>query len=91
MYTVLESKSVVKALAKAPLEVQAKYTIWKSVAQLGGVSALTAASGFKDHGLKGKWLGARSSSLSYQWRVIYTVNNNELEIKVLEVNAHDYR
>jgi len=47
--------------------------------------------GFRDHALKGEWMGARSSALSRQWRVIYAVRGDELTVFVLEVNPHDYR
>ena len=46
--------------------------------------------GYRDHALKGEWRGARASYLTKQWRVIYVVEGDVLEILVLEVNPHDY-
>jgi addiction module RelE/StbE family toxin len=47
--------------------------------------------GFRDEALKGKWRGYRSSRLNEQYRVIYTVNKNEIYVMVEEITPHDYR
>jgi|688.fasta_scaffold1530830_1 addiction module RelE/StbE family toxin len=91
MWTVLESKSVRKQLDKCPKEIIKQYEAWKKVVELSGPQALRAIPGFRDHALKGEWVGARSSSLNVQWRVIYLIENRTIQIKVLEITAHDYR
>lgn len=91
MWQVDETKLVIKQLNKAPKEIQAKYSFWKSIAQSDGQAGVGLLPGFKDHELKGEWAGARSSRLNLQWRVIYVVEEKILRILVIEVNAHDYR
>jgi hypothetical protein len=39
----------------------------------------------------GEWKDHRSSRLGLQWRVIYRVVANVLQIQVVQVTAHDYR
>ena len=91
MWSIVESRHVEKQLKKAPKEIQKRYEIWKSIVEFDGPQGLRQLTGFKDHALKGDWTGARSSYLNRQWRVIYFMKNECLEVIVLEVNAHDYR
>ncbi|MEN8770130.1 MAG: type II toxin-antitoxin system mRNA interferase toxin, RelE/StbE family [Glaciecola sp.] len=46
--------------------------------------------GFNDEALSGNWKGFRSSRLNQQYRVIYSVENGEMFVQVLDVTAHDY-
>ena len=48
-------------------------------------------SGYKDHALKGEWIGARSSYMNKEGRVIYVTNKDEVQVFVMEVNTHDYK
>ncbi len=41
--------------------------------------------------LSGNWKGSRSSRLNQQYRVIYSVENGELYVHVVEVTPQDYR
>lgn len=91
MWLVLESKAVKKQLDKCPKEILKQYEAWKRVVELSGPHALRAIPGFKDHALRGEWIGARSSYLNIQWRVVYCIENQAVQIKVLEVTPHDYR
>ncbi len=91
MYVVREHKDAAKALDKAPNHIQQAYEAWKQLIELQGPAALRGVSGYRDHSLKGEWSGARSSSLNYQWRVIYVVQEKEVQILVLRVTPHDYR
>ena len=91
MWTVFLERNALKALSRAPKEIQAKFEKWKDIAQLQGPHGLLQIKGFRDHALKGEWKGARSSSLNYQWRVIYAVVSDQVKILVLEVTPHDYR
>ncbi|WP_445291996.1 type II toxin-antitoxin system mRNA interferase toxin, RelE/StbE family [Bdellovibrio sp. BCCA] len=70
---------------------QEKYEFWKNVIQISGPDGLRAFKGFKDHSLKGEWQGYRSSYLSESYRVIYTVERDEVRVYVIDVNHHDYR
>ena len=46
--------------------------------------------GFHDEKLKGRRVGQRSSRLSLQHRVIYSVERNIITVFVLEITPHDY-
>lgn len=85
------SKNADKTLRKAPEEVRNAFDAWKNVVNFHGVKGLRQINGYRDHALKGEWEGARSSSLNYQWRVIYYASEKEVKIFVFEVTAHDYR
>lgn len=91
MWTVLESKSASKKLNKCQPHIQAEYEAWKKVVELSGPTALRLIPGYRDHALKGQWAGSRSASLDRQWRVIYVVIENLIQVRVLEVTPHDYR
>jgi len=91
MWQVLESKAIAKQLDRCPKEILKEYEAWRSVVAFSGPHALRAISGYRDHALKGVWKGARSSYLNIKWRVIYMVLDREIQVKVLEVTAHDYR
>ena len=90
MWTIYEKKSVSKVLDKMPLAIKKHYEIWKQLVELSGPQSLRNVKGYHDEGLKGKWMGCRSSRLSLQWRVIYKVLAKECEVYVIEVNPHDY-
>jgi addiction module RelE/StbE family toxin len=80
-----------KELDYAPTAIKARYEKWKSVVMMSGPIGLRLVPGFKDHALKGEWLGARSSSLNDKWRVIYVIESETLTVKVIRASAHDYR
>lgn len=91
MWTVYESHKVIKQLDRSPKEILKQYEAWKKVIELSGPHTLRNIPGYRDHVLKGEWSGARSSSLNIQWRVIYVIVEEMVQVKVLEVNPHDYR
>jgi len=91
MWSVLEKRSVLKALKKTPREVIVRYEAWKRVVELQGPAGLRHVQGFHDEALKGEWNGFRSSRLGKQWRVIYLVEGRVLEVFVVEITLHDYR
>ena len=91
MWALVESRQTLKQLKKCPNHIRKEYETWKKVIEFSSPQALRAISGYRDHALKGQWKGARSSSLSYSWRVIYFIDNKRIEVKVLEVTPHDYR
>jgi addiction module RelE/StbE family toxin len=91
MWNVLLEKHAIRALNKAPKEIQEKFEKWRDIVQLQGPKGLLEIRGFRDHALKGEWQGARASRLNDQWRVIYCVIADEVKILVMEVTPHDYR
>lgn len=44
-----------------------------------------------DEALVGKLKGYRSSRLTLQWRVIYKIEKDALEVFVIDVNSHKYK
>ena len=90
MWKISEKKSVKKALQKTPKPILIRYEAWKRIVELDGPEGLKRIRGFRDESLSGIWNGFRSSRLSLQWRVIYKVAKNELQVYVFEVNPHEY-
>ena len=85
MWRILENRNVKKTLRKTPKAILIKYEAWKRIVELDGPKGLKHIQGFRDESLTGNWKGFRSSRLSLQWRVIYKVVNNELQVFVFEV------
>jgi addiction module RelE/StbE family toxin len=92
MWLIEERRRVDKQLSgSVPIEILKRYEKWKDIAGLSGPLGLRAIKGFHDEALSGEGKGHRSSRLGLQWRVIYRVVANVLQIQVLHVTAHDYR
>ncbi len=91
MWTILIKKNADKALKKSPIQVRRKFKVWRSIVEMHGAEKLTEFPGFNDEALSGQWAGFRSSRLSGQYRVIYQVVADEIEIHIFKVTAHDYR
>ena len=90
MWLVYEKKSVVKNFKKIPIEVIKRYEIWKRIVEIEGIFGLRFVKGFYDEPLKGDWNGFRSSRLNIKCRVIYSVNGEEFEVYVIDINPHKY-
>ena len=86
MWGVFEKKIVQKSLRKAPVEVLKRYEAWKRIVETSGPQGLRLVKGFHDESLRGEWKGYRLSRLGIQWRVIYKINKDVLEVYVFEVN-----
>lgn len=79
-----------KVIDKAPIQVQRKYTFWKQLVQQDGPYVVRKMAGFRDHTLKGKWEGYRSSYLNDQHRVIYCIKEEIVTVIVEQIGPHDY-
>lgn len=91
MWTIKEHKNrAVKVINKAPKHIKEKYELWKQIMQTDGPEGVRAFPGFKDEALKGEWQGSRSSRLSDQYRVIYTIYHKEITVYVEKIGPHDY-
>jgi len=90
MWRIEEHRSIEKTCRKVPLEIVKKYELWKSIVFRHGPEKLRDFPGFRDEGLKGERAGQRSSRLSLQYRVIYTVERNTVTVYVLEITPHVY-
>ncbi len=91
MWVIYEHRSVDKQLRSLPDDVLKRYEKWKDVVFISGPNGLKSIKGFRDEALREKWKGHRSSRLNKQYRVIYTVENDKVLVKVMSVTPHDYR
>jgi len=90
MWQLLEHRSIDKACRSLPPQVLRKYELWKDIVFRHGPSKLREFPGFHDEKLSGKRAGQRSSRLSLQYRVVYTVDEQLVIVYVLEINPHAY-
>lgn len=90
MWLILEHKSIEKNSKKLPKQVLKKYELWKDIVFRHGPDKLREFPGFHDEKLKGDRSGQRSSRLSKQYRVIYTIEKNIITVYVLDINPHNY-
>jgi toxin HigB-1 len=91
MWDVYEYRKVEKQLKSLPIDVLKRYEKWKDIVFISGPGGLRLIKGFRDESLRGEWKGHRSSRLNQQYRVIYTVKNEKVLVKVMSVTPHDYR
>ena len=90
MWHIQEHSSVGKACEKLPPQIVKKYELWKNIVFRHGPEKLREFPGFHDEALKGERHCQRSSRLSLQYRVIYTVERDIVTVYVLEVTPHQY-
>ncbi|NIA19507.1 MAG: type II toxin-antitoxin system mRNA interferase toxin, RelE/StbE family [Xanthomonadaceae bacterium] len=91
MWEIFEHQSLVKKLAKLPIDIVKRYEKWKDIAMISGPEGLKLIKGFHDEELKGKWRGYRSSRLNIQYRIIYKIDKGKFYVQVMDINPHDYR
>lgn len=90
MWLIYEKKTLLKTINKIPKNILKQYELWKRIVELEGPRGLKTIKGFHDEILSGNWKGYRSSRLSLQWRVVYKIEQNSLEIYVIDINPHNY-
>lgn len=90
MWTIFEKKGLSKAIKTVPTQIRKHYELWKRIVEIEGPQGLRLIKGFHDEALQGKWKSYRSSRLSLQWRVIYKVEQNQLQVFVIDINPHEY-
>jgi proteic killer suppression protein len=66
-----------------------KYELWKNIVFRHGPDKLKEFPGFHDEKLKGERRGQRSSRLSLQYRVVYTLEKKTVSVFVLEITPHE--
>ncbi len=84
MWEMYEHKDLYKKCKRLPPQVQKKYILWKELVARHGPKVLRGFPGFHYEKLKGERLEQRSSRLSMQYRVIYSVSAKEVSVYVLE-------
>ena len=90
MWDILEHRGIARTCKKLPPQVVKKYELWKDLVFRHGPDKLREFPGFHDEKLKGDRIGQRSSRLSLQYRVIYSVKKEIVTVKVIDINAHTY-
>lgn len=91
MWEILEHRALARRLRRLPLEILKRYEKWKDIVAISGPEGLRLIKGFHDELLSGEWEGHRSSRLGLQYRVIYRVVEGAFHVRVIDINAHDYR
>jgi addiction module RelE/StbE family toxin len=91
MWQILEHKRLDRRFKSLPIEVLKRYEKWKDIVAISGPEGLGLIRGFNDEALRGEWKGHRSSRLGIKYRVIYRVEAAEIQVKVIDLTAHDYR
>ena len=90
MWHIQEHKSIRKICGQLPQQVVKKYELWKTIVFRHGPDKLREFPGFHDEALKGERRSQRSSRLSLQYRVIYSVERDIVTVYVLEITPHKY-
>ena len=91
MWEVYEHRRLVRRIRGLPVDVLKRYEKWKDIVRISGPTGLRQIRGFHDEALRGEWKGHRSSRLNLQYRVIYRVEAQEIQVLVIDITAHDYR
>ncbi len=91
MWEIYEHRRIAKSLVGLPVQVLKRYEKWKDIVRVSGPQGLRSIKGFGDETLRGEWQGHRSSRLGLQFRVIYQIEAQEVNVYVMELTAHDYR
>jgi len=79
-----------KTCGKLPPQVPKKYEIWKDIVFRHGPEKLKEFPGVNEEKLRGEREGQRSSRLNIQYRVIYSVEETVMTVRVLEITPHEY-
>jgi proteic killer suppression protein len=90
MWHILEHRDISKVCRRSPAAIVKKCELWKAIVFRHGPGKLREFPGLHDEKLKGEREGQRSSRLSLQYRVIYSVERDTVTVYVLEITPHDY-
>jgi plasmid maintenance system killer protein len=90
MWHIVEHHNLSKTCKKLPEQVVKKYELWKNIVFWHGPEKLCEFPGFHDEKLKGNREGQRSSRLSLQYRIIYKVLREIIQVNVIEITPHKY-
>jgi mRNA-degrading endonuclease RelE of RelBE toxin-antitoxin system len=90
MWRIQEHREIEKICRKLPTAVLKKYELWKELVFRHGPEKLKEFPGFHDEKLKGNRTGQRSSRLSLQYRIVYTVDRDIITVFVIDITPHNY-
>jgi proteic killer suppression protein len=80
-----------KQIKKVPSFIVDAAQVWIDSVNEIGLDKTNELPGYRAHHLKGERKGERSVSLNKSYRIIYTVENGEVQIvRLQEINKHKY-
>jgi len=91
MWGVYEHRRVVGRLRRLPVEILKRYEKWEDIVRVSGPQGLRRITGFHDEALRGRGEHHRASRLGLQDRVIYRVEERQVQVLVIDITPHDYR
>ncbi len=90
MWRIEEHRDIGRVCRKLPPQIVKKYELWKAIVFRHGPEKLKEFPGFHDEKLRGNREGKRSSRLSLQYRVVYSIERELVTVYVLEITPHNY-
>ena len=91
MWEIYEHRRVARQIRQLPVNVLKRYEKWQDVVAISGPAGLRLIRGFNDEALSGESSGHRSSRLGQQYRVIYRVERDIVQVEVVTITPHDYQ
>jgi proteic killer suppression protein len=88
--SVLLTKFAEKQLKRLPKNIKEALRYWAVSVEKYGIREIRRLPGYHDEPLKGNRKGQRSIRLNKAYRAIYVETKEGIEIKVIEVNNHEY-
>lgn len=91
-YKVFITKFAEKQLKKIPKHIKEHVRFWAMAVELQGIQEIRKLHGYHDEPLQRDRWGQRSIRLSLSYRLIYETQEDKenIIIKVIEVNKHEY-
>ncbi len=91
IHEVVLSKNAKKDLTKVPANIVRRLITWVESVRHDGLENVRKIKGYHDEPLVGKRFGQRSIRLSRSYRAIYSIEEGEIQVALIEeVNKHDY-
>ncbi len=84
-----------KQIDRLPQHIRKRFIEWVSSIENVGWIETKRLRLYRDHALKGVWIGKRSACLGRDYRIIYEISKNSetslIQVEVDRVAKHDYR
>jgi mRNA-degrading endonuclease RelE of RelBE toxin-antitoxin system len=87
MWSIIVESKAVRMIEKLPKHIAEKYAVWSGIVRQSGPQGLRAVKSFHDEKIADTEY--RSSRLSLQWRVKYSVDKDTVTVRVERVGPHD--
>ena len=84
-----------KQIDRLPQHIKKRFIEWMSSIENIGWIETKSLRLYRDHALKGMWVGKRAACLGRDYRIIYKISKNSkislIQIEVDRVTKHDYK